>query len=279
VTHPSRGLAVHILDHGARDMTERKVIGMTPPERTKAAEHGRDRLFADETVPIGDFEFGKETASVFDDMVDRSVPYYREIQRMSGELAADFAVPGSNLYDLGCATGTTLMLLDKMVDPGVRFVGVDNSDDMLDKARQKMEQAGVERAYDLVNADLNNCQFIENASVAVMILTLQFVRPLYRERTIRRVCEGLNDNGCLVLVEKITQQDSLLNRLFIKHYYEMKRRNGYSSTEITLKREALENVLIPYRFEENRDMLREAGFRQVEEFFRWYNFCGVVAVK
>ena len=260
-------------------MTERKVSGMTPPERTKVAEHGRDRLFADEKAPIGDFEFGKETASVFDDMVDRSVPYYRESQRRSGELAADFAVPGSNLYDLGCATGTTLMLLDKMVDPGVRFVGVDNSDDMLDKARQKMEQAGVERAYDLMNADLNNCQFIENASVAVMILTLQFVRPLYRERTIRRVCEGLNDNGCLVLVEKITQQDSLLNRLFIKHYYEMKRRNGYSSTEITLKREALENVLIPYRFEENRDMLREAGFRQVEEFFRWYNFCGVVAVK
>ncbi|MGB8275625.1 MAG: carboxy-S-adenosyl-L-methionine synthase CmoA [Alphaproteobacteria bacterium] len=259
-------------------MTERKIIGLTG-ERAKAAELNRDRLFAEEKPLIEDFRFGKETASVFDDMVDRSVPYYQEIQRMTGELAAEFAVPGTSLYDLGCATGTTLLVLDGMVDPGVRFVGVDNSDDMLEKARQKLEARGVERAYELMNADLNNCQFVENASVAVMILTLQFVRPLYRERAMRRICEGLNENGCLILVEKITLQDSLLNRLFIKSYYEMKKRNGYSNTEIVLKREALENVLIPYRYDENRDMLHEAGFRQVEEFFRWYNFCGVIAVK
>lgn len=258
-------------------MTERKVIDMAAG--AKAAEQKRDRLFADEKASIGDFKFGQETASVFDDMVDRSVPYYTEIQRMTSELAADFAVAGTNLYDLGCATGTTLALLDKMVDPGVRFVGVDNSDDMLEKARQKLTSQGIERAYELLNADLNNCHFIENASAVAMILTLQFVRPLYRERTLRRICESLNDNGCLILVEKITLQDSLLNRLFIKHYYEMKQRNGYSNTEIVLKREALENVLIPYRYEENRDLLHEAGFRQVEEFFRWYNFCGVIAVK
>ena len=260
-------------------MTERKVIGLGTPQSRKMAAEERDKLFADETASIGDFRFGKETASVFDDMVSRSVPFYREIQRMTGDIAADFGVAGSNLYDLGCATGTTMMMLDPMVDPGVRFVGIDNSDDMLAKARQKLEAHGMERAYDLVNADLDQCQFVENASVAVMILTLQFVRPLQRERVIRRIHEGLNESGCLILVEKITLSDSLLNRLFIKHYYEMKRRNGYSNVEISSKREALENVLIPYRFEENRDMLLNAGYRSVEEFFRWYNFCGVVAIK
>ena len=150
---------------------------------------------------------------------------------------------------------------------------------MLSKTRQKLEDRKMARAFDLVNADLNQGPLIENASVAVMILTLQFVRPMHRERVIRKVYEQLNDNGCLILVEKITVEDSLLNRLFIKHYYEMKRRNGYSTTEITLKREALENVLIPYRYEENRDLLLQTGFRSVEEFFRWYNFSGVIAVK
>ena len=260
-------------------MTERKVIGLGTPQSRKMAAEERDKLFADETASIGDFRFGKETASVFDDMVSRSVPFYREIQRMTGDIAADFGVPGTNLYDLGCATGTTLLALDAMVDPGVRFIGVDNSDDMLAKARGKLEETGVTRAYDLQNSDLNQLAPLENASVAIMILTLQFVRPLYRERIVRRIYEGLNENACLILVEKITLADSLLNRLFIKHYYEMKKRNGYSNVEISLKREALENVLIPYRYEENIDMLHNAGFRSVEEFFRWYNFCGVVAIK
>jgi len=260
-------------------MTDRKVIGIGSAESRKGPSEGHDNIFAEEKPIIEDFKFGKETASVFDDMVDRSVPFYREIQRMSGEIAADFAVSGTNLYDLGCATGTTMVMFDELVDPGVRFVGVDNSDDMLAKTRQKLEARKMVRAFDLVNADLNQGPLIENASVVVMILTLQFVRPMHRERAIRKIYEQLNDNGCLILVEKITLEDSLLNRLFIKHYYEMKRRNGYSTTEITLKREALENVLIPYRYEENRDMLLQTGFKSVEEFFRWYNFSAVVAVK
>ncbi len=258
-------------------MTERKIIGLGQADSRKG--ESRDTIFVAANPVHGCYRFGMETASVYAAMVQRSLTCSRESPQMPGDIAADFAGAGTNLYDLGCATGTTMAVLDTMVDPGVRFVGIDNSDDMLAKARQKLEKLGVTRAYDLVNADLDQCQFLENASVAVMILTLQFVRPLHRERVIRRIHESLNESGCLILVEKITLEDSLLNRLFIKHYYEMKRRNGYSNTEITLKREALENVLIPYRFEENRDMLKAAGYRSVEEFFRWYNFCGVVAVR
>ena len=50
---------------------------------------------------------------------------------MTCELAADFAIGGSNLYDFGCATGTTLLALHAVVDPAVRFVGIDNSEEML----------------------------------------------------------------------------------------------------------------------------------------------------
>ena len=112
-----------------------------------------------------------------------------------------------------------------------------------------------------------------------MLLTLQFVRPLYRERVMQRIYNGLNEQGCLILVEKLTSGDTLFNRLFISNYYDFKRRNGYSETEITQKREALENVLIPYRLEENVELLKSSGFRSIECFFRWYNWCGIVAVK
>ena len=129
----------------------------------------------------------------------------------------------------------------------------------------------------LGNLDQGVC--LDNASVVLLILTLQFVRPLYREDLISRIHEGLDPNGCLILVEKVLGENSTFNRLFIKHYYEMKKRNGYSELEIAQKREALENVLIPYRLEEDRELLRRVGFEHIEVFFKWYNFCGMIACK
>lgn len=239
----------------------------------------RDDIFAAVRPLITDFAFDRKTAAVFDDMVGRSVPYYDEIQRMVCEMAADFATEGSSLYDLGCSTGTTLLALDQVVKPDVRFIGVDNSEAMLGEARRKLLAHEPSRPYDLICTDLHKGPAIENASVVIMILTLPFIRPLYRERLVRRISQGLNDNGCLIVVEKLTTSNTLINRLFIKHYYEMKRRNGYSETEIAQKREALENVMIPYRMEENRELLLESGFRHAEEMFRWYNFAALVAVK
>jgi len=48
---------------------------------------------------------------------------------------------------------------------------------------------------------------------------------------------------------------------------------------IAKKRESLQNVLIPYRLLENRELLLKQGFRYCDIFFRWYSFCGLVAVK
>lgn len=238
-----------------------------------------DTIFDTADRPIADFSFDTTVADVFDDMVSRSVPFYDEMQRMTCELAAEFARANTRLYDIGCSTATTLLALDRVCDPAVNFVGIDNSAEMLDKAREKVLEAATARSIDFVVGDLHKGLLLDNASVITMLLTLQFVRPLYRERVMKMLYQGLNDRGCLILVEKLTCQHTIFNRLFIDCYYDFKRRNGYSDTAIAKKREALENVLIPYRIEENVELLQWAGFRQVEVFFRWYNFCGLIAVK
>lgn len=239
----------------------------------------KDILFEGKRKNISDFNFGRETAEVFDDMLERSVPFYGEMQRMIGEIAADFAVKGTNLYDLGCSTCNTFLLIDKSVPEGVTFIGIDFSDEMLKKANDKLSQSGFPRQYELICLDINKGIPVMNASVVIMNLTLQFVRPLYREKIISNVASGLNENGCLILIEKVLSQNSTINRFFIKYYYEFKKRNGYSEMEIAQKRESLENVLIPYHFDENRELLLKNGFRGCDVFFRWYNFCGMVAIK
>jgi tRNA (cmo5U34)-methyltransferase len=248
----------------------------SPPAGTSAT--ARDQVFR-EAQPVADFSFGEKVASVFDDMLDRSVPFYQETQRMIAEMAADIAVAGTNIYDLGCSTGNTLLNLDSSVAKGVRFIGVDYSEPMLKQCRQKFAERRLQHDHELIQADLNQGVCIENASMVLMVLTLQFVRPLYRDTLVKAILQGLNENGCLILVEKVLGEDSVFNRLFIKYYYDMKRRNGYTEMEIAQKREALENVLVPYKLLENREMLLRAGFRYCDVFFKWYNFCGIIALK
>jgi tRNA (cmo5U34)-methyltransferase len=240
-----------------------------------------DTIFATRRERIDDFDFGAETAAVFDDMLDRSVPHYAEIQRMTGELVGEFVEDGTSVYDLGCSTATTILHVARSI-PGeisARFVGIDSSQEMLDIAKKKLEASKFAYPYELQCADLNHGVHVVDASVVLLILTLQFVRPLHRERLLRSVQEGLEKGGCLVLVEKVLGKDSTLNRLFIERYYDMKRRNGYTDLEIAQKREALENVLVPYQLEENLSLLREVGFSATDVFFKWYNFCGIIAVK
>jgi tRNA (cmo5U34)-methyltransferase len=239
----------------------------------------KDHVFKEEIKIATDFKFGSTVASVFDDMVSRSVPYYGEMQRMMAELAADYAKPGTDVYDLGCATGTTMIGMNTTVAEDIRFIGIDDSPEMLDKCRVKLKEAGLTRPYDLRMADLNGDVDISNASVVALCLTLQFVRPIYREKLLKSVFDGLQSGGVLILVEKILAEDSVFNREFIKHYYNYKRRNNYSDMEISQKREALENILIPYKLSENITLLRDIGFEHCEVFFKWYNFSGLIARK
>jgi tRNA (cmo5U34)-methyltransferase len=240
---------------------------------------GKDEVFRDEIEKASDFKFGANVAKVFDDMVNRSVPFYGEIQRMMAELAADHAKKGSDVYDLGCSTGTTMIGMDTMVSPDIRFIGVDDSQEMLDKCKSKLLELGFSRNYELRCIDLNKGVKVTNASVVVLCLTLQFVRPIYREQLLRNISAGLNPGGALILVEKILAEDSEYNRDFINYYYNYKRRNSYSELEISQKREALENVLVPYKLSENISLLRDTGFQHVEIFFKWYNFAGLIATK
>ena len=238
-----------------------------------------DQVFKAPMERSTDFKFDAQVADVFNDMVGRSVPFYLEMQRMMSEIIPDYVRPNTSIYDLGCSTGTTLLSLDKLLDQTVRFVGVDSSAEMIENSRNNFKNNGLTHPYELITADLYKPFEIKNASVVILCLTLQFIRPLYRLKMLESIYQQMNDGACLILIEKILAEDADLNRQFINYYYDLKRRNNYDDMEISQKREALENVLIPYKLSENLQMLAEAGFSKTEVFFKWYNFAGIIAIK
>ncbi|MBI3318555.1 MAG: carboxy-S-adenosyl-L-methionine synthase CmoA [Candidatus Omnitrophica bacterium] len=242
---------------------------------------GKDALFTGTTTRASDFEFDRKVADVFDDMVVRSVPFYRELQCMVVELAKEFFVPGGRILDLGCSTGTTLINLYREVGcKAEAAIGYDNSEAMLAKGLEKLERVGLRDQIQLKRGDLTDERLpLERSGVVTMCWVLQFLRPPEREGLIRRIHRGMLEGGALIVIDKVLNSHPVTNRAFVKLYYDYKRRNGYSDEEIVRKREALENVLIPYRMEENLQMFRQAGFEAVEPFFQWYNFAGFLCVK
>jgi len=242
----------------------------------------KDQVFLESTSRASDFAFDAEVAEVFDDMISRSVPFYHEQQRMIKDIAKKFWIPSTYVYDLGCSTATTLINLCGEIGDTALLVGYDNSSAMLERARIKIKEKGFENRIEVRYGDLNGDLselFVNNASVVTMCFTLQFIRPLQRDNLIRKIYNGLVEGGVLVLAEKVLTNTTHMNRFFIEFYYDFKKRNGYSENEILRKREALENVLIPYRIEENLELFRRNGFDIVETFFQWYNFGGFLCVK
>jgi len=232
----------------------------------------KDKIF---NKPIQkQFEFDEEVASVFDDMLNRSVPFYKENLKLQIDILKNFLQKDDLVIDLGSSTGTFLIELTKKID--IKAIGLDNSPAMIKRAKNKAKAFGSKAEFieaDFLEYDLNNAKAI------IANYTIQFVRPLKREKLIKKIYNSLQKDGIFLMSEKLITENKKLNKIMIDIYYDYKKEMGYSEFEIAQKREALENVLIPYTMDENIEMLKNAGFKTIEIIFRWNNFASFIAFK
>ena len=215
------------------------------------------------------FEFDEAVASVFDDMLSRSVPFYDEVRKLIISLILKEEADGKKVLDLGSSTAKFLLELSGKMQTGMRLKGIDNSEAMLDRARQKSQAFGADLELEL--ADMLSYEY-DSEDIVVANYTLQFIRPMQRTALVQKIYDGMNEGGLFIFSEKVVFDDKKLDKQMIDIYYDYKKSQGYSEYEIAQKREALENVLIPFTVGENSKMCRDAGFRQVDTIFQWANF-------
>lgn len=239
----------------------------------------RDRIFATKRGQIQPFSFNREVAEVFDDMLVRSVPLYRENLDRQVDLVRRFYRPGTRIYDLGCSHGNLgVKLQAAFKGTGFTLIGVDTSKPMLEKYRQRLGPSERGRNIHLVCGAMEDIR-ISNASVVVINLTLQFLDPAGRDDLICRIFTGMTPGGVLLLMEKTVHPETVFQQLQLDMYRQFKRENGYSDLEISQKRDALEKVLIPDTLETHFQRLSRAGFTQVDVWLKWFNFSALMAVK
>ncbi len=222
------------------------------------------------------FEFDQAVASVFDDMLSRSVPFYDEVRKLVISLILSEQADEKKVLDLGSSTAKFLLDLHSKMHTNMKLKGIDNSQAMLDRAEQKCQAFGANIELEL--ADMLSYKYYEE-DVIVANYTLQFIRPMQRVELIRKLYDGLKDDGIFIFSEKVVFEDKKLDKELIDVYYDYKKEQGYSEYEIAQKREALENVLIPFTIKENIQMCKDAGFKNIETVFQWANFVTFIVKK
>jgi tRNA (cmo5U34)-methyltransferase len=228
----------------------------------------------DRTMPIGKWEFNNEVTAVFDDMLERSIPDYFGMRRTTTELALRFIQDETYVVDLGCSRGAALKPIIEASKKKLNFLGIEVSEPM--RAAALKELTG---KAEIVDLDLRDLYPNVSASVTLSVLTLQFIPIEYRQRIIQNAYDNTIDGGAFLLVEKVLGADAFSDRLLVETYYDRKGENGYSTDQITAKRRSLEGVLVPVTADWNVEMLKQAGFKHIECYWRNLNFAAWIGIK
>lgn len=246
-----------------------------------------DKLFTEIDPRIGEFSFDENVARVFDDMISRSIPLYADVQRSVPVLARLLDHDPIKVIDLGCSTGTSLIhLASALPDRNVELIGVDNSQAMLAKCEEKLgllanrgcDEARLFEQIKVFHDDIRSFEF-SAASIVLMNYTLQFIDVESRPEVLKRICGSLKSDGIMLVSEKVVHQQPMMDDALVGLYFEFKRRQGYSELEISRKRDALENVLVPLTVDQNLEMFRAAGFSRVEVLLKWFNFATFICYR
>lgn len=239
----------------------------------------RDTLFSEADSGSRAFAFDENVANVFDDMIHRSLPGYDAILAMIGVLADRYVQEGTNCYDLGCSLGgVTFSIVKQAKDKNCHFIAVDNSEAMIEKIRERVASQQLQAKITIRQEDIRESE-IENASVVVINFVLQFLDPEQRTPVLKRIYDGMLPGSILVLSEKIKFDDEKENEFQIDMHHQFKKLHGYSDMEISEKRAALENVLIPDSVETCMQRLNDIGFSKSYLWFQCFNFISIVAIK
>lgn len=239
----------------------------------------KDKVFFNPKKEIGPFRFDEQVTDVFPDMLRRSIPGYATSLNMIEMFAHRLGTSGSRMYDLGSSLGAATQAMHKgNHGKNISIVAVDNSLAMIRRSRELVQPDPALVPVQFICADMCDVK-IKNASLVILNYTLQFLDPEQRTGLIQHIYNGLQPGGGLLLSEKIAFQDSDEQDFQADWYYAFKEYNGYSQLEISQKRTALENVLIPDTWETHQNRLHKVGFQTIHLWHRFFSFASIIALK
>lgn len=202
--------------------------------------------------------FDSNVVNSFDSHITKSVPSYLESHNLIVSVAKDFLSDNSKVLDIGCSTGSLLDKIKNNLSNKAELTGIDISKDMINYAKKVHKNKKIKfYCKDILK--------IKNKSYDLIIsfYTLQFIHPNKKNSFIKKCYELLNQNGYLILFDKVTENSGFEQKIIQDAYNDFKKNNNFEEIEIYNKTETLRGVLHPYSREENYKLFRNFGFQNI----------------
>lgn len=272
---------------------------------------GRMKGKRDKVKPGERWTFDQKVTDAFDDMLARSIPQYDVMRDTVTDLAVESIKrttyghdDGRWLVDLGCSRGEALArvrgrLRGERYARAVQYCGVEVSAPMVEAARKRFPDQELHEGDPFGNAvvvaptafvndvtiiqdDLRHLSalgFDDPVGCTLAVLALMFVPINYRQQILRHVYNWTAPGGALIVVEKVLGEGAMVDDMMVERYHALKLVNGYPAEAVERKALSLEGVLVPVTASMNVELLRGAGFRHVDCFWRWMSFAGWIAIR
>ena len=128
-----------------------------------------------------------------------------------------------------------------------------------------------------IRGDVRNYEF-KNCSLVTSLFTLQFMPKIHRKKIIQNIHDGLSEGGAFIFAEKLMCESAFFQELLTFNHYDYKRKS-FTPEQIMDKEVKLRDMLKPNTWSELNTMVKEAGFKDTQIFWRNHQFVGVIATK
>jgi tRNA (cmo5U34)-methyltransferase len=224
----------------------------------------------------GHWSFSGKIVKKFDEHILQSIPFYLEIQELYLFLSDFFIQNNSRIIDIGCSTGSFLEKLvnrNKKNPKKIVFEGYDCVDEMILFCKKKKISNAKFFKKDLNKVDFNN------SCLVMSFYTIQFIEPKFRQKLIDNIYSGLNWGGAFFFVEKTRGSDARFQDILNQIYIDYKLTRNFKPDEIINKSRSLKGLMEPFSHQGNIDMLKRAGFKDIETVVQYGPFKGFLCIK
>jgi len=225
---------------------------------------------------IGRWKFSGKVVKNFNDHIKKSVPGYDEGHDLISNLAPFFLGESqSKFLEIGSSTGLLSKKVRQITERSdVDFIGIDIEKDMVDYANENNNFENVKfEVANIIDYEIFNYNIISS------YYTLQFINPSVRQLVIDKIFKSLNWGGAFILFEKVRGPDARFQDIMQTLYTEYKISQGYNEKEIIGKTLSLKGILEPFSSNANIEMLKRAGFKDINLIFKRLSFEGYLAIK
>lgn len=215
----------------------------------------------------------KNFSKEFDDHINKSIRGYSDLRRDVLSLSKYFVENETTVLDLGCSQGSLIRKMYEINEhvSDTNYIGIEIDDSF----KQHWKE---ETRLKYVIDDITNMEFPTNLSLVTSLFTFQFIPERKRVPLMEKIYENLVEGGAFIFSEKLLSVGGKVQNMMEFIYYDYKRQH-FSEKEILDKEIELRHLAKLTNEDLLVKQLLGVGFRQIQTFWRNFNFVGMVALK